>query len=125
MVIPCGAEQGAWLEQLRLQIPWQSCPNNAVSQGLKCKEIMYVDSLDRGWGWGYGAAAQWRDFPRQIYHCVSLGSWFWLQMRRGRVGLSLSGAVSKILFGYGVLMSGLVLPVCLFLFLFFRKINMR
>lgn len=62
-------------------------------------------------------------FPRQIHHCVSLGSWLWLQMRRGRIRLSLSGAVSKIPFGHGVLMSGLVLPVCLFIF--FRKRTLR
>lgn len=58
-------------------------------------------------------------FPRN--HCVSLGSWFWLQMRRGRARLSLSGAVSKLPSGHGVLMPGLVLPVCLF----FRKRTMR
>lgn len=50
MAVPCGAEQGAWLEQLRLQIPWQSLPNNAVSQGLECKEMLCVDSLGREWG---------------------------------------------------------------------------
>lgn len=60
-------------------------------------------------------------FPRQTHHCVSLGSWFWLQMRRGRARLSLSGAVSKLPSGHGMLMSGLVLSVCLF----FRKRTMR
>lgn len=53
------------MEQLRLQISRQSLPNNAVSQGLECKEVTCVDSLGGGWGdRDMGEAAEWRGFPQ-------------------------------------------------------------
>ena len=107
--------RGAWLEQLRLQIPWQSCPNHAVSQGLKYKEMMYVDSLGRGWRRECEMAAEWRGFPQAgtplcLPWLLVPGS---LWGEAGPIYLSLWG-MNKIPSGHGVIMSWLVLPVCLF-----------
>lgn len=53
------------MEQLRLQIPWQSLPNNAMSQGLECKETMCVDSLGKGrGGQGFRAGCTVERVPR-------------------------------------------------------------
>lgn len=67
------------MEQLSLQISGQSLPNNAVSQGLECKDVTCVDSLDgggRGEDRDVGQAAEWGGSPRWPPHCVTLGFWF-------------------------------------------------
>lgn len=51
--------------------------------------------------------------PRRMYHCATLGSWFLAPGGKRSGPVSLSGAVGKIPSGHGLLVSGLILPVCL------------
>lgn len=75
------------MEQLSLQISGQSLPNNAVSQGLECKDVTCVDSLDgggRGEDRDVGQAAEWGVPPGGHRTGSPLAYGFWLQVGGGR-----------------------------------------
>lgn len=113
------------MEQLRLRIPWQSLPNNAMSQGLECKETMCVDSLGMGrGGQGRRATCIVERVPPGRHSTVSplvLGSWL-LAPGGERQGQSLSETLSKIPSGHRATHVWVV-PISLSLF--FRKRTMR